>query len=360
VLVIRMALKYCILDEVLWNAARRRRTGPKRSEREELAFLGERVDRGRLAVVLAETLPEVGASLFAACERAVTSSVSLRVRMDVGARLEQALELHARRSRHVDAGLRILRRVGLAVTRRTSGPPPRARLAGGGALIALIGGDGAGKSTALEALSSWLGKELDVRVVHMGKPPWSAATYAARAAVKSAGLATGLLRRTARVGAPARAVDAYRPLVWFVCTARDRSLLYRRARSTADEGVVVLCDRYPHRLLRLMDVPQIRRLTSGGAAGRLVGRMIELEERYHDEIGKPDQMFVLRLDPEVAAVRKTTESSESVRARGAEIWTADWDGSGAHVVDAAGPAAAVAAELKEQIWSSLSRRSSAA
>jgi thymidylate kinase len=226
-------------------------------------------------------------------------------------------------------------------------------------MVAIVGGDGAGKSTALAELEAWLSRELDVRVVHLGKPPWSATTYGARAALKAGNWAAEALLRRAPVEPArhaARAVSAYRPLVWLLCTARDRQRTYVRARRFSVRGGVVLCDRYPHPRLASMEAPLIRtRAAEEGVDGPLVEALAELEERYHGAIAPPELLVVLRLDPEVAVSRKHAERPESVRRRGAEVWNIDWRASGAHVVDASQPPEAVVGELKRLVWSALTR-----
>ncbi len=195
-----------------------------------------------------------------------------------------------------------------------------------------------------------------MRLVHLGKPRWSATTFLARAGLKAVAFGAGGLARSVRV-TPARrlasAVETYRPLLWLVCTARDRQNAYRHARRFASCGGLVLCDRYPHPRLRSMEAPLIASRTVDGPDNRLVRALIALEERYHRSIAPPELLVVLRVDPEIAVQRKTEERPETVRARGAEVWNIDWRGSQAHVVDASQPEDAVARELKALVWSVL-------
>ena len=355
VFVVRMVLKYCTWDELAWCATRGRRAGPSRSERSEHEYLAARVDKERTIAIVEEHLPFVGAKLFADCVAALTSDVSTRRRLRVGRGLEESLQPHARYSRRRDGALRIWRRFALAAQRRMRGSQKN-RLAGGGAMVGIMGGDGSGKSTALAALGDWLGPEFDVRLVHLGKPPWSATTFAVRASLKGAALGVDGLARLVRVTRARRLasqVETYRPLLWLVCTARDRHNAYGSARRFASDGGLVLCDRYPHPRLRSMEAPLIASKTADGPDNRLVRAMIGVEQRYHRSIAPPELLVVLRIDPEIAVQRKTEEPPDSVRARGAEVWNIDWRDSRAHVVDASQPEDAVARELKALVWSTL-------
>jgi hypothetical protein len=179
VFVIRMILKYCTWDELAWCAARGRRAGPSGTERREHEFLAAQIDETCTTDLIEEHLPFVGRQLFADCAAALQTSYSIPRRIRVGRRLERSLQPHARYSRRVDRTLRVWRRFAIALQRRTGGPQ-RNRLAGGGAMVGVMGGDGSGKSTALAALGDWLAPEFDVMLVHLGKPRWSATTFAVR------------------------------------------------------------------------------------------------------------------------------------------------------------------------------------
>jgi thymidylate kinase len=346
VLVIRMVLKYAIADEIMWAGLRGRKSAPKTSEQVELDDLRARIDRPTVDRWL-ESIGSIDASLFADCETAIDPGQPLRRRIATAGRLERALGPSARRGRVADAGGRIVGRVEHAARARL-GRLPGNRRAAGGVVVAVIGGDGSGKSTVLAEAEHSLRDAFEVRSIHMGKPPWSSTTTITRAAMAAA--ARTVRKVNSHVGSvPLRrlgtAIDTYRPLVWFALTARDRRLLHAEARRFAAVGGIVLSDRYPHPLLVEMDVPQIRRITAGCLDNAVVRRLARIEEAEHGRIQPPDELIVLRLDPDVAAVRKQNEPAESVRRRGQEVWTADWSGSAAHVVDASRSPAEVAADV---------------
>jgi thymidylate kinase len=102
-----------------------------------------------------------------------------------------------------------------------------------------------------------------------------------------------------------------------------------------------------------MDVPRIPTMPGGKSETRIVKKMVALEKRYHRTILPPDLLVVLKVDPKIAAARKTGESPENVQRRGAEVWNVDWAGLGVDVVDASQSQEAVALELKVLVWSAL-------
>ena len=349
-LIIRMILKYAILDEIVWSGLRGRRAGAKSSEQIELDSLGAQVDRDRLKAVIEEHLPFIGLDLFTDAERVVNSKTSIATRLSVASRIQSALAPHARSSAALDTWLRVWRRFAMGLRRR-SGHTAGFRPATGGALIAILGGDGAGKSTALEEISGWLSQDFNVSRVHLGKPPWSWTTYAVRAILK-AGTMAGVVKDI-----PPETTEAdheisqaeNRRLYWHACKARDRYREYRKARRAANRGTIVISDRYPHSALSRTDVPQIARLLTETPRG--VHRwLIRLEDRYHSRVAKPDLTFVLLLEPEEAVRRKTDEPADYVMKRSTEIWETDWESEDVHVIDASRQREAVAAEMKQIIW----------
>ncbi len=354
VLLIRMVLKYAIWDEVLWQGLRGRSAGLKASEQEELAYLESCVNLDRVSDVVREHTPWLGEGLLDACAAVARGEVSLRERLHTGRRLHRQLAAHARHRETADGTLRLARRVIVALQRRV-GLLPRFRLANGGAMVAVIGGDGSGKSTAVAELGAWLGGEFEVRRIHLGKPPWSVTTYGVRGAFKVATLARNVLGRARHGTLPSgtESEPAHRAVAWLACTARDRYLAYRKARRFADRGGLVVSDRYPHPALQSMDVPLISRIEAPQPSSWLASTLERLEHRYHERIELPEVLIVLQVDPDTAARRKTDEPTDYVKRRVAEVWEIDWEAASVPVVDARRPKEEVVAELKSLIWDAL-------
>jgi thymidylate kinase len=338
--VIRKVLEHCTWEATVLGC----RKVPRKAYR-ELAFLQARADRALVDRLLEQHLPFIDPELFAACLHALEPQAGRRARMRAGRRLLARLEPYSRRSRAVDASRKVRRRSVEVARRLRSKPAPRKRLPTGGALVAVVGADGAGKSTAVEALFQWLSEDFAVTRIHLGKPPWSRTTFFVRGFLKARSKLPTLRRRRVSNAAPTAA------MLLALMTARDRSRLYSKACRFALDGGVVICDRFPLPQLTLMDAPRIERTV--GTAGRLAKAMSRLEKRYYRALAPPDVLIVLRVDPEIAVRRQPGDDPDYVRGRWREIWEIDWRAVGAHVIDAGRAPGEVIAEVKSLVWSEL-------
>ncbi|MFN2572379.1 MAG: hypothetical protein ABR537_12355, partial [Gemmatimonadales bacterium] len=246
--------------------------------------------------------------------------------------LTRALRAHANRPPLFAFAERLWRRI------RPQGQP----LVGGGAVVALLGGDGSGKSTCAAALTAWLEPAVATLHLHLGRPTRSLATLVAGGALKAA--------RSMRL--PARIVD-HLDLLRSVCTGRDRALLYRRAFRFAASGGVVICERYPTRESWALSGPSEVQGHSLAAQSRLATTLRSWERGLYDRMARPDLMFLLSLDADTAVRRKPSEPADYVRERARLTATTDWSQSGAVVIDAAQSLPQVIATLKAELWKSL-------
>jgi thymidylate kinase len=364
VFVLRMAVKH-----LTWDVMLAREGSLKSAERQELAYLQARVDQNRVVDILQRYLPSIGVELFHNCVQALQPACPTWLRVKTGQQLQIRLQTNARRRLLIDIYLKLWRRAALATRRRVFKSSSKYRLASDKSLIAIVGGDGAGKSTVVDALYDWLSKHFETTRVHMGKPEWSTTTRTIRGILKI-GNVLGLypvessLQET--LNQQSLVSPGYPWLLREVCRARDRYLTYRKARRFAAKGGLVLLDRFPLAQIQLMDGPQTERFLSQLMDGphaaqflspqpisRLARALVTLEKSYYDQIVPPELLIVLRVHPEIAVQRKREEDASTVRVRSTEIWELNWEHTNAHVIDTSKPKTDVLAEVKALIWSEL-------
>ena len=300
--------------------------------------------RERLAALLQARLPTIDVPLLDRCV------ASLRGEQRPAAR---ALLLHLLRRRlrpysrnPIPAALLNAAAEKILPTRvRRRVAEERMRFPGGGTVIALNGGDGAGKSTCARELEGWLSADYAVIRAQLGNPPRSLPTMMIGGAVK---LERSISKWLAR---PSRS-PTYLELLRHVCGARDRYRLYARVQRFAARGGIAICERYPISEIPSHAGPCIPALLNGSQTA--FSRILQsAEHRYYERMRRPDLLFVLRLDPELAVARKTDEPADYVRNRGHLILKTDWTKSGAQVVDAGRSLPEVIDDLKGRVWLSL-------
>jgi thymidylate kinase len=352
VFVLRMVLKHATGDALAFGKG-----ALGGSERRELDWLIARADPGRTLEVVRAQLPGVGVELWQACLAASMGRVRLPQRLATGRRLARALRPHGRRSWPHDLILRVVRRLTWGSRAYLLRLPARKRLARGGATIAVVGGDGSGKSTVVAGTVAWLGGPLRVRRLHLGKPRPSLLTLAVKGPMylaRSAGLLDSAWASVDPRTAGPEDFPGNAWALWHLFTARDRLRDYRLARHEADTGGIVVSDRWPLREIALMDGPRTTWvLHTPDRFSRLTCRIARAEERVYAQIAPPDVLVVLRIDPEVAVARRTDEESTYVRARNTEVRDVDWSRTHAVVVDASLPAEAVLDAVRRTIWERL-------
>ncbi|MGY1779698.1 hypothetical protein [Geodermatophilus sp. SYSU D01036] len=351
VLGVRLALKHGT-----WDAAAFGLAALGDGERRELAYLTARADPAELRRVVEARLPWIGWASWSQYHRALLDDAPLTTRLAAGRRVVAGVTDLMRHRPAVDTALRCGRRVQWGFRHVVLGQHSTKRPVGGGGVVAVVGGDGAGKSTVVAGLAEWLQGPFDTRVVHLGKPPRSVANVVVKGGVtvaRRAGLVRGWLPNHPT---PAERRDAHPGaawLLWQLVTATDRRRLHRRVRRLAGRGVLVVCDRYPLEQVTLMDGARTRWVPLGDASP-LVRRLVAAEQRAYAAIAPPDVLLVLRVDPDTAVLRKHgVDPAEFVRPRSEEVFTAEWADTGAVVLDAARPAADVLAEARAVVWARL-------
>ena len=352
ILVIRLIIKHFTWDTVVLRQGKL-----SASEKAEINFLLKHTSEERLFDVLRNNFEFINIQIFSDCLKGLTSDFSVWKKIKVAQDLLNCIEPFARFPRGKDIWLKFWHRFYWPFRKRIQHIDTRKQMNSGGLMIAIVGGDGAGKTTAIQETYRWLSGVFSIYSFHMGKPKWSFLTRIIRGILKigrSLGFYPFARAENQYTNDPdTLSFPGYPYLIRAACTARDRYLTYVRARRLATNGALVILDRFPLSQIKFMDGPHIAYITANHPQNRFVKFLIKMEENFYQKMVLPDQLIVLRADPEIAVKRKTEEDEFSVRARSSEIWEMDWKQTQASVINANKPKEEVSAVIKNLIWSIL-------
>ncbi|MDH4168703.1 MAG: hypothetical protein OEW42_03855 [Acidimicrobiia bacterium] len=344
-LVLRLTLKHNT-----WDAMACAQGALAPSERRELDHLRALVDDRQLATAVDQTIPFIGAELVDRCLGALAPDAPWGERIAAAAALEAAMAGHHRLSPVVDVPTKVARRFRRGASRYLLGRRARKRIDEGGLLIAVVGSDGSGKSSAIDHLATML-TPFPVRHFHLGKPRRPLPSQMARLVLRAGRVAKVFPSFTAPPEDPS-APPHWTYLLWHAINASDRRREYRRARRFASNGGFALCDRFPLPGLIRTDGPRIEWQTAGrpmSAFGRLMARV---EKRRYADVCPPDLLIVLTVDPDRAVRRRPEQDADFVRPRAEEILAATWPASAA-VIDANADHDKVLDEVAAVVWERL-------
>lgn len=225
----------------------------------------------------------------------------------------------------VGAGRRRLARAAMARfgTPATSTGRVRRQLPGGGRIVAVIGADGAGKSTLVAMTARSLASKVAVTTAYFGSGDGPAAWYrvplrwARRVADER--IHDGSTARSAAPVAPLApgwTVEDVGRLLWACTLALEKNQKARRAARARSHGYLVLCDRYPQ--VQFPGGNDGPLLTAWGEHGsRLIRRLVRWERDQYDRAVRvqPDLVLHLAVDLDTAVARRPDHDPDDLRAR---------------------------------------------
>jgi len=226
-----------------------------------------------------------------------------------------------------------------------------------GLRVAVIGADGAGKSTLVRHLAKWLSWRLNVSVYYMGKPrsmlrlkAIKICTAASRKAV------TGIHRVLGKTNKVTRGFESVKDWLVAVQALEEGKGRYRRYLESdrdARDGTIVLYDRYPMEEIRVlsrsMDGPRIVPKATGFLGSRIV-KMAQEEREIYERILPPDFTIFLQATEEVLKRRKPEHDPENISEKARAVDRDLQDGLDLLVIQADQPLKRVILEAQKAIW----------
>jgi hypothetical protein len=273
-------------------------------------------------------------------------------------RVRQALA-ERRAYNAVEGRVRSLARTALWVAggvndRLLHAPRPWSRRAGGGGcVIAVLGVDGSGKSTAVRSLKDWLGSEVDVMPVYFGTGDGRPSLLFLPFKLLS-GLIARVIRTKPRGSSHGRISDREPGLLfsmllmgWAVVVAMDKRRKLLAAHRGADRGLVVVADRYPQNEdPTYSDGPLLHRVrTAPRWLRRFEARSYELATRL-----PPDLVIKLEVTAGTLARREPEMNADVIRQRIVGFRRLSFPGTRVVSVPAEQPLADLLRAIKREVW----------
>jgi hypothetical protein len=313
----------------------------------------EVVRRSASEIFSAELAAEIAKAL-------ATSDPTLR-RPEIAARIKGELSAY-RTCNSAESAFRMAARTAMflfGASNRRSFHLPRSwgrRAPGGGVIIAFVGVDGSGKSTAAAMVRTWLGAEIDVVSAYFGTGDGQASSLL-RPFKALARIAARLVKTKPRGASHGRISDrppgpVYALLfsIWALAVAADKRhkliLVHRAAR----RGFVVVADRYPQNEIRdFNDGPLLHRLR--WAPDWLKRFETAIYMRAHR--APPDLVVKLQVGPDTVARREPEMSPALIGERIAGLAELKFPGSRIVSIDARRPLDEVKRLVRREVWNVL-------
>jgi thymidylate kinase len=351
ILAIRVLLKYRDLDALRDLVRLGRRAGVDAGALDELRDLARRIDPAVLQADIAIHVPSLDPHVVLdLLELVRTRPRDARRLLALRGRVRRAMRPYQRRSAmHAwlsYARARLARQwpVSLIVRPITKRAGRRKSPMRGGVTIAVVGADGAGKTTVIDALNDWLAWRVNTATLYLGSARPSRGTRGLKVIARG----SRALSRVVGGDRLARALMALR----YLGDARDRLSRAVRARQLASRGFLVLLDRYPLPGElgdgRTLDGPRVR--AQLGTDTRELRRLAAMEEAIYRRLPAPDHVIALHVSAAVALARKPSQDPASIAAKARALATSSWRGASVTQIDAGQPLEAVLRDARKAVW----------
>ncbi|HSL46389.1 MAG TPA: hypothetical protein VK897_23345, partial [Anaerolineales bacterium] len=323
ILSIRILLKYRDRD-LLRDLLPFRSNGISAAFRKEIKWLLAQTSRERIEQTLAELSEYIRGDLILAFLDHVATGRKAGLKLYfLRNRIRRTLSLFQRTNPLVAA----LHYFGEMWERRKflrSAPITKMTLPAGGLTLALIGADGAGKSTLCKALTKWSSWKIDTHVYYLGsKIPSkrSAFLYSVyRMARRGQRAVATVVGEKSFIGRPFVSLRDFFLYWHYYSLAQDRYQRYLAGMKKSMAGSVVIFDRYP---LEVLD-PQLGAGRMDGSriqsmlderSGPVARKLAKAEKALYEKMRPPEYLVILDVSPEVSFQRKPDHDPEVLEAK---------------------------------------------
>jgi thymidylate kinase len=324
----------------------------------ELSWLLERSDADEASRICREWFPTVSVSVSEMIESVSRAELKSR-RVRLGRRIGRDL----RRLRRLGTLSAELSRTYRVLARSTSRFWPRRdrSLLAGGAWLAFVGPKGTGKSTLSGLVGKAFGKQLDVDVIHFGKPPPTFMSSSGRILSLVARLLHRSGPRTEHGETEADNARQY-PLLYVLrkmLLARDRQRLLVRVMRATTAGKIVISDRCPGTNFTGIDGSAFDDEAVKRESSKLKRWLMERERSIYRSLPRPRLVLKLTADLETALQRDNERNKRggpnpaAIRRRWNLENASEFEGSEVAIVDATGAQDETLRQCLRRAWAAL-------
>jgi len=232
-------------------------------------------------------------------------------------------------------------------------PRPWSRRApGGGRVVAILGVDGSGKSTMVNAIRTWLGGQVDAVPIYFGtgagRPSLPLLPFKLIVPVITPWLRSKPSESQGVVSRHSRGLlYSLLLMVWATAVALEKRGKLRAAHRGAKRGLIVVADRYPQcEIVDFNDGPLLTRLSRAPPwLQRFEGGAYALARRL-----PPDLVVKLRVTPDTVARRRPDMNPAMILERIDALSRLTFPGARVVSVDAEQPLAEVIRAVRGEVW----------
>ena len=346
IFIFRIMLKYSKINEFLLVAKEEERTY------KEIEYLLDTMEQEKLENFLKDFFPKVSSTDIFNYIKIIQSGNALE-KYTEGNRLKNKLKNYKYLS-FLQDNYNNLEQLGYRILNKLFFKQKK-KLHSSGMLIVVAGLDATGKTTITTELKKWLGKNLTVSNIHFGKPASTLLTFPFNLLIK-------LMRKNGNNENIKSSIqtDIEKPksllyIIRQVVLSYDRYNLIKKYWDKASSGELVLCDRYKSEEYGVMDSKRLKPELYTGFRKKLA----LLENRFYEEMPKPDILFYLTVPVEVAVIRNEErikegkESEEFIKIRHAQNKDLTYLATHNFPTDTNRDYSEVITEIKKRIWERL-------
>jgi thymidylate kinase len=315
VLSIRALLKYRDRD-VMKDKLSIRSPGIPEHIHNEILWLLERTSLESIDLVL-KSLPQLTdpESILEFLQTMSMSPRNGRKLLKLRRRVRKMLRPYQRRNRLV-ASISYFKLSTRKMFIQRSAPDRQMSIPDSGLMLALVGLDGAGKSTLCAELIKWLGWKVDVPFYYLGsKQPsiWSDWSYIFfRMARRGHREVSAILGETNIISKGIASARQILLAIHYLFIGRDRYKRYQLAQEEVGKGSIVIFDRFP--LMAPFDGPQIHLIDDGSL--NIISKFLSHEEMdLYRKFESLDLLFLLNVSLETSMQRKPDHPCETIHAK---------------------------------------------